>query len=179
MRPAVTGRRQELSPARQWQGSGGGSKAKAASLLVTAAAVVLAAAVRTRRQRLLQLVCLLCVCYTECVEVLAAPDLELGHRLRLLDLDALGILPPSGEQEVLDLIDLLRLRRGHRAVSQGPKGCRFAGSRWQLRGGEVGGKSAPSHTGTGSMLGDGDSKCSNSHPVVVAGTRLSTYLRVI
>ena len=41
---------------------------------------------QTWGQRLLELVCLVCVCDTECVEVAAAPDLELGHIPSLLDL---------------------------------------------------------------------------------------------
>jgi hypothetical protein len=36
-------------------------------------------------------------------------DLELGHARGLLDLDRGGILPARGEEEVLDLLDLLGL----------------------------------------------------------------------
>ena len=37
----------------------------------------------------------------------AALNLEFGHRLRLLDLDGLGILPSGFQEEILDLGDLL------------------------------------------------------------------------
>jgi hypothetical protein len=74
------------------------------------------AAARTRRQRLLQLVCLLRIGDAKRVQVLATPDLELGHGLRLLDLHRLRILPPRGQEEVLDLADLLRLRTAREEV---------------------------------------------------------------
>ena len=64
---------------------------------------------RTRRQRLFQFVCLLSICHAERVQILATPNLEFGHRLRLLDLDGLGILPPGSQKEILDLADLLGL----------------------------------------------------------------------
>ena len=63
----------------------------------------------TRGQGLLELVGLVGVRDAEGVEVLGAADLELGHVARLLDLDGPGILPPGGKEEVLDLVDLLRL----------------------------------------------------------------------
>ena len=44
------------------------------------------------------------------VQVLAAPDLELGHVSGLLDLDGARVLPAGGQQEVLDLVNLLWLR---------------------------------------------------------------------
>ena len=64
----------------------------------------------TGRQGLLELVSLVGVCDAQGVQVLAAADLELRHISRLLDLHRPGVLPPGREQEVLDLIDLLRLR---------------------------------------------------------------------
>ena len=60
-----------------------------------------------RRQRLFQFVCLLSIGHAERVQILATPNLEFGHRLRLLDLDGLGILPPGSQEEILDLADLL------------------------------------------------------------------------
>ena len=58
---------------------------------------------------LLQLVSLLEVKYTEGVEVFRAPDLELDNIFTLLDLHRLSILSPGCEQEVLYLVNLLRL----------------------------------------------------------------------
>ena len=69
----------------------------------------------TRGQRLLQLVGLVGVKDGQGVEVLGAPDFELDDILGALDFDALGILAPGGEQEVLDLADLLR-HGGRRSV---------------------------------------------------------------
>lgn len=60
------------------------------------------------RQRLLQLVGLVSVEDGQGVEVLGAPDFELDDILGAFDLDAPGVLAPGGEQEVLDLADLLR-----------------------------------------------------------------------
>jgi hypothetical protein len=67
-------------------------------------------AVITWGERLLQLVCLLSVEYAEGVQVLGAADLELDNILAPLDLHWSGILPPRGEKEILDLVDLLRLQ---------------------------------------------------------------------
>lgn len=65
----------------------------------------------TRRQALLQLVGLLGVLDDERVKVLRAADLELQRAVGLLlDGHVLRILPASGDQEVLDLKHLLRLR---------------------------------------------------------------------
>lgn len=70
---------------------------------------------RTGGETLLQLVGLVQVRHAQGVEVLATPHLELHTVVRLLDLDGLGILPPRGEEEILDLLDLLRLSSGERA----------------------------------------------------------------
>ena len=59
---------------------------------------------------LLQLVCLLSIEDAEGVQVLGAAHLELDNILAPLDLHRPGILPPRGEKEVLDLMDLLRLQ---------------------------------------------------------------------
>ena len=40
-------------------------------------------------------------------------DLELGHAGGLLDLDRGGILPARGDEELLDLLDLLGHAEGH------------------------------------------------------------------
>lgn len=63
---------------------------------------------QTWGQGLLQLVGLLRVKHTKCVEVLGATNLELHHILAPLNLDGSCILPSCGEKEVLDLMDLLR-----------------------------------------------------------------------
>jgi len=60
------------------------------------------------RQRLFQLVGLVSVGDGQGVEVLRAPDFELDDILGAFDLDAPGVLAPGGEQEILDLADLLR-----------------------------------------------------------------------
>jgi hypothetical protein len=65
---------------------------------------------RTRRQRLPQLLGLVAVRHTQCVQVLGAADLELCLGPSLLDLYGLGILPPGCQEEVLDLVNLLRLQ---------------------------------------------------------------------
>jgi hypothetical protein len=62
-------------------------------------------------ERLLQLVCLLSIKDAEGVQVLGAAHLELDNILAPLDLHGTGILPPCSEEEVLDLVDLLRLQR--------------------------------------------------------------------
>ena len=63
----------------------------------------------TRRQALLELVGLVGVGDAERVQVAAAAHLELGHARRLLDLDRPRVLAARGDQELLDLVDLLRL----------------------------------------------------------------------
>jgi hypothetical protein len=52
---------------------------------------------KTGGQRLLQLVGLIGVEHAQGVEVLGAPDFELDDILGALDLDAPGVLAPSGE----------------------------------------------------------------------------------
>lgn len=61
---------------------------------------------------LLKLLSLLGVEHTKCVKVLGAPDLELDHILSLapLDFHRTCILPSRSKEEVLDLMDLLRLQ---------------------------------------------------------------------
>ena len=61
---------------------------------------------QTRRKRLLQLFGLLLVRDLEGVEEPGAPDLELMVVRIILDLHALGVLPPGLQKEVLDLLDL-------------------------------------------------------------------------
>ena len=63
---------------------------------------------KTGGQRLLQLVGFFGVEDAEGVEVLGAPDFELDDILGALDLDAPGVLAPRRQEEVLDLINLLR-----------------------------------------------------------------------
>jgi hypothetical protein len=65
---------------------------------------------RTGWQRLLQLVCLVRVRDAECIEVPAAPNLELGDIPRLFDLHRSCILAPSGKEKLLDFFDLFRLQ---------------------------------------------------------------------
>ena len=66
--------------------------------------------VEPRGQRLLELARLLGVGDDERVEVARAADLELGDPTRgLLDADGAGVLATGREEEVLDLVDLLRL----------------------------------------------------------------------
>eukprot|EP00275_Glaucocystis_incrassata_P000459 EC119323.1.p1 GENE.EC119323.1~~EC119323.1.p1 ORF type:complete len:109 (-),score=14.44 EC119323.1:23-349(-) len=57
---------------------------------------------------LLELVGLLRVCDTQRVQIPTASDFELRYTSRLLDLDRLGVLPTSRQQEVLDFVNLLR-----------------------------------------------------------------------
>ena len=59
---------------------------------------------------MLQLVCLLSIEDAEGVQVLGAVHLELDNILAPLDLHRMGNIPPRGEKEVLDLMDLLRLQ---------------------------------------------------------------------
>ena len=67
--------------------------------------------VEPRGQRLLQLARLLGVGDDERVEVARAADLELGRAVGgLLDADGASVLAAGREEEVLDLVDLLRLR---------------------------------------------------------------------
>ena len=61
---------------------------------------------QTGGKRLLQLFGLLLVRDLEGVEEPGAPDLELMVVRILLDLHALGVLPPGLQKEVLDLLDL-------------------------------------------------------------------------
>jgi hypothetical protein len=72
--------------------------------------IVSTKAVLTWGKRLLQLVCLLSIEDAERVQVLGAAHLELDNILAPLDLHWAGILPPRGEEEVLNLMDLLRLQ---------------------------------------------------------------------
>ena len=64
---------------------------------------------QTRGQGLLELVRLVGVVDAQRVQVLRAPHLELGARPGLLDLDAARILTARRQEEILDLVDLLRL----------------------------------------------------------------------
>lgn len=64
---------------------------------------------QTRGQGLLELVRLVGVVDAQRVQVLRAAHLELGARPGLLDLHALRILAARREEEILDLVDLLRL----------------------------------------------------------------------
>jgi hypothetical protein len=63
----------------------------------------------TRRERLLQLVSLLLVKDAKGVEVLGATDLELDNSFALLDSHRPRIFPSCGDNEIFDLVDLLRL----------------------------------------------------------------------
>lgn len=67
---------------------------------------------RTRGQRLLELLSLNSFGHAQRVQVAAAADLELGRVAALLDLHGPRILPPGDEEELLDLLNLLRLRAG-------------------------------------------------------------------
>ncbi len=64
----------------------------------------------TRGQGLLELVSLVGVGHAEGVEVARAADLELGHVAGLLDLHRPGVLAARRKEELLDLLNLLRLR---------------------------------------------------------------------
>lgn len=66
---------------------------------------------RTWRERLLELVGLVGVVDAEGVEVPGAAHLELDGALGPLDPHGPRVLPPRRQQEVLDLVDLLRLPR--------------------------------------------------------------------
>ena len=61
-------------------------------------------------KRLLQLVCLLGVEDAKRIEVLGAADFELDHIPAPLDLHRPCILPSRSEKEILNLMNLLRLR---------------------------------------------------------------------
>ena len=63
----------------------------------------------TWRERLLQLVGLLSIGHTKCVQVLGAADFELDNIFALLDFYRACIFPSGSEKEVLDLMNLLRL----------------------------------------------------------------------
>jgi hypothetical protein len=63
----------------------------------------------TRRERLLQLVSLLLVEDAKRVEVLGATDLELDNTFALLDPHRARIFPSCSDDEIFDLVDLLRL----------------------------------------------------------------------
>ena len=65
---------------------------------------------KTRWQTLLELVSLITISNAQGVQILGASDLELGQVSASLDLDAPSILSSSGEKEVLDFVNLLRLR---------------------------------------------------------------------
>lgn len=67
--------------------------------------------IRTWGERLLELVGLVGVEDAEGVEVLGAPNLELDGVLGPLDPHRPRVLPPRRQEEVLDLVDLLRLRQ--------------------------------------------------------------------
>ena len=69
---------------------------------------------------MLQLVCLLGVEDTEGVQVLGAAHLELDNIFASLDFHSACILPPSSKEEVLDLMDLLRLQSNlfHKLLDQ-------------------------------------------------------------
>lgn len=58
---------------------------------------------------MLQLVSLLFVKDAESVEVLGATDLELDDSFALLDSHRPRIFPSCGDNEIFDLVDLLRL----------------------------------------------------------------------
>ena len=64
---------------------------------------------QTRGKGLLELLRLVGVVHAQGVEVLGAPHLELGLGPGLLDLHRLRILATGGEEEILDLVDLLGL----------------------------------------------------------------------
>ena len=87
----------------------------------------------TRGQRLLELVGLVGVGNAQGVEVAGAPDLELGHVAALLDLHGAGILPPGGKEELLDLLNLLRLRGEWRRAGEPGRAWAGAGGRQRRR----------------------------------------------
>lgn len=71
----------------------------------------------TRGKGLLELVCLVVVLHAQGVQEPGAPDLELGLVAILFDAHRLGVRPPRGQQELLDLRDLTRLRGTHSTPS--------------------------------------------------------------
>jgi hypothetical protein len=75
---------------------------------------------------LLQLVCLLSIEDTESVQVLGAAHLELDNILAPLNLHRTSILPPGGEKEVLDLMDLFRLQRQKETITKVEQRYRMA-----------------------------------------------------
>lgn len=74
---------------------------------------VQATPIHTNRQRLLNLFSLLLVAHNQGVQVLVSPELELGVLVVALgvplDDHLAGVLSSSGQEEVLDLKQLLRL----------------------------------------------------------------------
>merc|ERR1712133_14814 len=62
----------------------------------------------SRRERLLELLGLLTILNHQSVQVSAASHLELGVGSVLLDLDGFGVFPSSRQQEIFDLLNLLR-----------------------------------------------------------------------
>lgn len=63
----------------------------------------------TWRERLLQLVSLLLVRHAKRVEILGATNLELDNTFALLDPHRACIFPSCSDDEIFDLVDLLRL----------------------------------------------------------------------
>ena len=66
---------------------------------------------KTRGERLRQLISLLGVSNAKGVEVTAAPNLKLGDGLRLLDLHRAGVLAARLLEKVADVVDLFRLKK--------------------------------------------------------------------
>lgn len=66
---------------------------------------------KTRGERLLELISLVGVSNAKGIEVAAAADLELGDITSLLDLDGSSVLAASRKEELLNFLDLLGLRK--------------------------------------------------------------------
>ncbi len=62
-------------------------------------------------ERLLELLCLVGIRHAERVEVLGAADLELGDTTSLHDLNRPCVLAARSQEEVLDLMNLLGLKK--------------------------------------------------------------------